>query len=70
MVTAQQDVWVFRCGFSAARKNREMEGRGLKPIAHQRSLWVFASDKSGAFRESMQHEPNEGVSWCDDVARA
>ena len=24
----------------------------------------------GAFRESMQHEPDEEVSWCDDVARA
>ena len=25
---------------------------------------------AGAFRESMQHEPDEEVSWCDDVARA
>ena len=23
----------------------------------------------GAFRGSMQHEPDEEVSWCDDVAR-
>ena len=24
----------------------------------------------GAFNGSMQHEPDEEVSWCDDVARA
>ena len=31
---------------------------------------VFGPGMAGAFRGSMQHEPDEEVSWCDDVARA
>ena len=30
---------------------------------------VLTPSLEGAFRGSMQHEPDEEVSWCDDVAR-
>ena len=46
----------------------------LQPTAQRtRFYWPFAArtpSYGGAFRESMQHEPDEEVSWCDDVARA
>ena len=31
---------------------------------------MVALPYGGAFRGSMQHEPDEEVSWCNDVAHA
>ena len=46
--------WLMVQAAWAARRSRRADAAGLR----------------GAFRESMQHEPDEEVSWCDDVARA
>ena len=34
------------------------------------ALTLVGLHNGGAFNGSMQHEPDEEVSWCDDVARA
>ena len=33
-------------------------------------LTLIGLHNGGAFRGSMQHEPDEEVSWCNDVAHA
>ena len=40
------------------------------PAAREPQRLLITLHLAGAFRESMQHEPDEEVSWCDDVARA